>query len=1032
MLRRIIDFHLDHPGAVLLGVVMLVIAGLATVAEIPIDAFPDLTNNQVTVLSEAPGLASSDVDQLVTFPIESGMLGLPYAEEVRSTSKLGLSTVTVVFADSVEHYFARQLVTERLNQVRGRIPPGVEPSLGPAATVFGEVYRYTLEGGGHSLMDLKTLHDWDIKYQLRAVPGVADVSTWGGHTQRYEIVVDPVQLRAHGLTIRDVINRVPENNEDFGAGFLEHASEQHSVRGLGRVRTVRDLGAIVLSADHGTAVHLRDVAEIAVGAVPRQGAVSRDGKGETVAGTVITLKGQNSQAAIRHVTRVLDEVRETLPDGMSINPFYDQSDVIDETIRTVRDNLVQGGALVVAVLLLFLGNVRAALIVAAVIPLSMLVAAFGMRWLGVTANLMSLGAIDFGMVVDGAVIMVENQVRRLQLHARRGGALTARERARVVRAAAHEVSLPILVGVGIISAVYLPVLTLQGLEGRMYRPLAITVCAALLGSLALALTVLPTASRLMLGRSAKLGRGRYLERVRNVYRGVVNHALDHRGRVVVTALVLVGIALGSLGFIGTEFMPRLDEGSVLVQVLRIPAIALSESVDIGLEVERTLLRFPEVRGVVSQLGRPDLATEAMGIYESDVYIEMAPREEWTTATTKQELTRAMATELAKIPGTTYNFTQPMAMRLNEVVSGVEADVAVKVFGPDPRVLDRLADEVLRVVEHVPGAIDGQKQISSGTPEWQVAIDREALARFGLNVSDVRDMVQAAVGGRTVTEVIEGRRRFQVAVRLPETYRRDRDALGGILLTAPGGEQVPLGRVAQIRRASGLEVIHRENSERRIVVQCNVLGRDLGSFVGEARRRVRDAVDMPTGYYLAWSGQFEEQQRAMRQLALVVPGVLVIIFALLVVMFRSFKQSLLVLLIVPFATVGGIGALWLRDMPLNVSASIGFIAVFGVAVLDGLVMVSTTNGLLREGRPLREAVVEGAVTRLRPVLMTSLLASLGFLPMAIATSTGAEVQRPLATVVIGGLVSSTVLTLVLLPALFGWFLPKGAAMGGDRD
>ncbi|MDE0100773.1 MAG: CusA/CzcA family heavy metal efflux RND transporter [Bryobacterales bacterium] len=1023
MLRRIVDFHLDHPWAAVLELVVLVVGGVFAATRISIDAFPDLTNNQVTVLTEALGMGAPDVEQLVTFPIESAMLGLPDTQEVRSTSRLGLSMVTIVFADSVDVYFARQLVTERLNEVRGRIPQDIEPVLGPVATVFGEVFRYTVEGGGFSTLALKTLHDWDIKYQLRAVPGVADIATWGGHSQQFEIEVDLNRLRAHGLGLREVFERVRDNNEDFGAGFVEHASEQYTVRGLGRVRSVADLASIVLTAREGTAVYLRDVAEIKIGAKQRQGAVTRDAKGEVVSGTVIMLKGQNSKSTIERVKQALEGIRRSLPEGVRILPFYDQSEVIDGTIRTVRNNLIQGGALVIAVLLLFLGNVRAALIVASVIPLSMLAAFLGMRQFGITANLMSLGAIDFGMIVDGAVIMVENQVRHLHGRSDSGRALTKRQGMALVRSAAHEVSLPILVGVGIITAVYVPVLTLEGLEGRMYRPLALTVCAALLGALALTLAAVPTASRLLLAGGVRLGGEKYMERARAFYRGVVNHTLDHRGIVIVTALVLVGTALGSLAFIGTEFMPRLDEGSVLVQTLRIPSIALSESVDIGAEVEERLLRFPEVTRVVATLGRPDLATEAMGIYESDVYVNLKPRGEWTTADTKEGLTSAMADELSKIPGVVYNFTQPMAMRLDESISGVRADVAVKIFGSDASVLDRTADEVLRILGQVRGAADAQKQVSSGTPEWQVVVDREEAARYGLNVSDVRDVVQAAVRGKTVTEVIDGRRRIPVTVRLPEAYRTDSESLASILLTAPAGEQVPLGRVAEIRRASGPQVIDRENSERRIIVQCNVRGRDLGTFVSEARRRVEAAVSLPSGYYLDWSGQFEDQQRAMRQLAFVVPAVLAVIFCLLLLMFRSAKQSLLVLLIVPFATVGGIGALWLRGMNLNVSASIGFIAVFGVAVLDGLVMVSTMNALRGEGRPLREAVVEGAVTRLRPVLMTSVLASLGFLPMAIATSTGAEVQRPLATVVIGGLASSTILTLVLLPTLYGWFLPR---------
>ena len=1024
MLKRIIDYHLDHRWVVLIGLAVLLVAGLNALYQIPIDAFPDLTNNQVTVITEAPGMAPVEVEQLVTFPIESAMMGLPSTEEVRSISKLGLSIVTIVFADGVDNYFARQLVNERLNEARGRIPDGLEPALGPVATAFGEVYQYTLEGEGHSAMELKTLHDWEIKYQLRAVPGVADISTWGGYTRQYEIEVDPYQLRAHGLTLRDVFERVRDNNDNFGGGFVEHASEQYTVRGLGRVGSERDLGTIVLTAHEGTAVYLRDVAEVKVGHFPRQGAVTRDGKGETVSGTVIMLRGQNSKTVIERVKEALVEIRRSLPEGVNIVPFYDQSVVIDGTIRTVRNNLLQGGALVVAILFLFLGNFRAALLVAAVIPLSMLVAFIGMRWFGITANLMSLGAIDFGMIVDGAVIMIENHVRRLKGRSNPDVALTRDESVELVRSAAHQVSRPILTGVGIIIAVYVPILSLQGLEGRMYRPMAFTVCAALLGSLVLTLALLPAASRLLLGRRPKKSREPVMDRARAVYGRVVNLVLDHRALVVSGGFLLVAIPLGSLRFIGTEFMPRLDEGSVLVQVLRLPSISLSESVDIGLEAERTLLEFPEVTGTVGKTGRPDLATEAMGIYETDLYVDLKPREQWTTADTKEGLLEAMAAELSEIPGVVYNFTQPMAMRLDETISGVEADVAVKIFGSDERVLDRTADEVLRVIGQVRGAADAQKQVFSGAAEWQVVVDRDELARYGLNVSDVRDVVQAAVGGKGVTELIDGRRRFQVAVRLPESYRRDRDALGSILLAAPEGEQVPLDRVAEIRRASGPEVVHREDSQRRIVVQCNVRGRDMGSFVGEAQRRIQADVDLPTGYYITWGGQFENQQRAMQRLMLVLPAVLLVIFMLLYLTFRSAKQSFLVLLIVPFATVGGIAALWLREMNLNVSASIGFIAVFGVAVLDGLVMVSTTNSLLERGRPLRQAIVEGAVTRLRPVLMTSLVASLGFLPMALATSTGAEVQRPLATVVIGGLASSTILTLLLLPALYSWFLPKG--------
>ena len=1024
MLKRIIDYPLDHPWIVVFGLITLIAAGLQALRILPVDAFPDLTNNQVTVITEAPGLAPVEVEQLVTFPIESAMMGLPDTEEVRSISKFSLSIVTIVFADSVDTYFARQLVNERLIEARNRIPQGLEPQMGPVATAFGEVYQYTLEGEGYTAMELKTLHDWDVKYQLRAVPGVADVNTWGGFTQQFEIMVDPYRLQSHGLTLRDVFERVRDNNTNFGAGFVEHGSEQYAVRGLGRVADKHEIESIVLDAHRGIPIAIRDVAEVRIGSLPRQGAVTRDGEGERVSGMVIMLKGQNSKTVIERVKLALESMRASLPEGVRVAPFYDQSDVIDGTIRTVRDNLLKGGALVAVVLFLFLRQARAAIIVAAVIPLSMLVAFLGMQAFGISANLMSLGAVDFGMVVDGSVIMVENCIRRLRKR-RTDPSAAVRGRIEELRSAAHEVARPVLTGVAIIIAVYVPILTLQDLEGRMYRPMAVTVCSALLGSLAITLLVVPAASRLLL-RDVKETPEPFLDRIRSIYTRVMERLLNRPVQVVAPALLAVVAAIGSLGFIGTEFMPRLDEGSVLIQTFKLPSISLTESVHIGLDVERTLKQFPEVTSVVTKTGRPDLATEAMGIYESDVYVGLKPREEWTTAVTKEGLIEAMSRKLSRIPGVVYNFTQPMAMRLDETISGVKADVAVKIFGEDETILDRKADEVLRVLAQVPGAADVQKQIFSGAAEWQVHINRTELARYGLNVTDVQDLVQSAIAGKPVTELVEGRRRFPITVRLPEAYRGNRERLGELLLRAPDGEQVPLARVADIRPASGPEVVQREDSQRRIVVQSNVRGTDLGSFVAEARRRIEAEVQLPSGYFIRWGGQFENQQRAMNRLALVVPAVLAIIFFLLFSAFGSMRQSLLVLMIVPFATVGGIGALWLRGMNLNVSASIGFIAVFGVAILDGVVLVSTTNTLLQEGRELKQAVVQAASMRLRPVVMTSLVAALGFLPMATATSIGAEVQRPLATVVIGGLVSSTLLTLLLLPLMFPWFRGNSAA------
>jgi len=726
---------------------------------------------------------------------------------------------------------------------------------------------------------------------------------------------------------------------------------------------------------------------------------------------IIMLKGENGKNVIARVKAQLAEITKTLPSGVLLKPFYDQSEVIDRTIHTVTKNLVEGGLLVIVILFLFLGNVRGALIVAAVIPISMLVSFLGMAVFGVSANLMSLGAIDFGLIVDGAVVMMENFVRRLH---RREEAFSPQEE---IRSAAHEVARPIVFGIAIIVAVYLPIFTLQGLEGRMFRPMAITVCSAILGSLIVALTVVPAAASMVFRKPLAPHRERWFGKLRERYVSLVRWVLGHRAATIGVAAAVVVVAVGSLYFIGTEFMPRLDEGSILIETRKLPSISLTESAALSTEVEKILKTFPEVEGIVTKLGRPDLATEAMGIYQGDVYVRLKPREEWKTGRDKEQLIDAMSHALAKLPGVTYNFTQPMAMRLDEVVSGVKADVAVKIFGDDERILDQKADEVLGALARVPGAADVQKEVFAGAAEWQIDVNRAELARYGLNISDVRDAVDAVVGGHAVGEIIDGQKRFEIVVKLPESFRENREALGSVQLNAPGGELVTLDQVARVRQLSGPEIVQREDGQRRIVVQSNVRGRDLGSFVAEARQRIEGRVTLPPGYYFRWGGQFENQQRAMARLALVVPAAILIIFALLFSTFDSVKQALLILLNVPFACVGGIAALWIRGLNLNLSAAVGFIALFGVAVLNGVVLVSYINRLVEKGMPMNDAVATGAGVRLRPVLMTALVASLGFVPMAIATSAGAEVQRPLATVVIGGLITSTLLTLVVLPALY---------------
>jgi cobalt-zinc-cadmium resistance protein CzcA len=1018
MLQRIIDFHLRNRWLVLLGVLLVAAFGVWVMVNIPVDAFPDLTNNQVVVVTECPAMAPSEVEQLVTFPIESALMGIPRTQGIRSISKLGLSMVTLIFDDDVNTWFARQLVNERLQEVRGRLPQGLDPVLGPMATAFGEVYQYTVEGEGYTPMELKTIHDWQIRFALRTVPGVNEVNSWGGETKQYAVVVDPVKLQRYGLDLRTIFERVRDNNTNFGGGFIEHAMEQYTVRGLGRVDSIGDLERIVVLARSGTPVLLRDVAEIRLMPMPRQGATLRDGKGETVSGMAIMLKGENGRRVIERVKAKLASIR--LPEGVRIVPFYDQSTVIDGTIRTVSRALLEGGGLVILILVLFLGNLRAALIVAAVIPLSMLFGFMGMAVFGVTANLMSLGAIDFGMIVDGSVVMMENAVRRLRRSDCGEDRTACLER---IRVAAHEVARPIVFAVAIIIAVYMPVFFLEGLEGRMFRPMAITVCSALLGSLILALTVVPAAASVHLRPGMKTHSERWMEWLRARYLALLERALRRRAWMVGGSLAVLAAAVASVFFIGTEFIARLDEGSILIETRKMPGISLTDSVQISNRVERIILTFPEVSGVVTRIGRPDVATEAMGINQGDVYVLLKPREEWTRFRRKEELIDALAKALEVVPGVSYNFTQPMAMRLDETISGIKADVAVKIFGEDPRVLEQLAERALRVISTVPGAADEQMEIVSGVAELRVEIDRDALARYGLNVSDVQDMMDAAIGGRTVSELIEGQRRFAIVVRLPESYRENDESIRGLILNAPGGERVRLGQVARVSMARGPEVISRENGQRRIVVQCNVRGRDLGSFVAEAEQRLNEAIRLPAGYSIDWGGQFENQRRAMRRLMIVVPASILIIFGLLFFTFSSARQALLILTNVPFAFIGGIAALWIRGLNLNISAAIGFIALFGVAVLNGIVLVSSINRLRQFGLPMEQALLTGAGIRLRPVLMTALVASFGFLPMATATTTGAEVQRPLASVVIGGLASSTFLTLFLLPLMYPWFSPK---------
>lgn len=1017
VVERFVALGLRQRLFVLLCLVALIVTGVFAYRDLPVEAFPDLTNNQVVVITEARGLSSTEVEQRVTYPIETALMGVPGTEEVRSISKFELSMVTVVFNDTVAVYMARQLVNERLLEARSRIPSGLAPTLGPVATAFGEIYQYLVEGDAIDPMERKTIHDWDLRTRLRSVPGVSEINSWGGLTKQFQIVVDPRQLDRYGLSLRQVYAAVEANNASFSGGFIEHRSERYTVRGVGLATNEDDLKHIVVASAEGVPVLVGDVAAVELGAMPRQGAVTRDGKGETIAGMVIMLKGESGKVVAERVKNRMAEIASSLPQGLSLLPFYDQTEVIDRTSATVKKNLIEGSLLVVVVLFVFLRNVRAALITAVIIPLSMLVGFIGMKLFGVSANLMSLGAIDFGLLVDGAVVMIENFVRRG--HETDHGPPDESAHHRTIRRAteaATEVARPILFGVLIIIAVYIPIFALEGLEGKMFKPMAITVCSALLGSLMLSLTAVPVFASYVL-KPHHEHEEVWFAALRYRYGRHLHDAMNHKSRTLAVALLAVSAALASVPFLGTEFMPKLDEGSILIETRKLPSVSLQESVELSTQVETVVKAFPEVKTVVTKIGRPDVATEAMSIFQGDVYVILHPVETWTSGRTKEALIDALAMELEKVPGLAFNFTQPMAMRLDEVVSGVKADVAVKVFGPDATALERLGEQVRQVLDRVPGNADLQVEALSGSTQIQLDIDRARIARYGLNVDDVREVVETAVGGMEASEVLDGARRFPVVLRYPAEQRRDATAIASLMLTGPAGERVPLSSIATVREIQGPEAINHEMAERRLVVQTNVRGRDMGGFVAEAQRMVSDKVQLPAGYHIAWGGQFENQQRAMRRLMFVIPLSLVIIFLLLFATFGKVRQAGLVIMNVPFALVGGIAALWLRQLNLNLSASVGFIALFGVAVLNGVVLVSAVNKLREDGAGLRHAIISGASTRLKPVLMTATVAMFGFFPMALSHGAGAEISRPLATVVIGGIITSTLLTLIVLPTLY---------------
>ncbi len=1015
-----------HKLPICLFFFLAVIGGNQALTRLPIDAFPDLANNQVQILTDAPGMAPLEVEQLVTIPIESIMNGLHGVTQVRSMSKFGLSVVSVVFHDNIDTYFARQLVFERLQSARARLPKGIEPQLGPVATAMGEIYHYVVEGKSYSSTDLKTLQDWDVKYQLRSVPGVADVNTFGGNTQEYVVSIFPVKLQQYGLTLQDVFDALEKNNNNFGAGVINHDAEQYTVRGVGRVRNIADIENIVVKSRNGVPIYVRSIANVGVGTALRQGAATKDGMGEVVTGIVMMLKGENSRDVIERVKERIEQIKKTLPEGVTLRPFYDQSVLVDQTIHTVATNLVEGGALVILVLLVMLGNLRAALIVAVAIPISMMFSFMGMKEMGITANIMSLGAVDFGMIVDGSIVMVENSLRRL--------AHNDDEQIsnfQIIQDSIREMARPILFGVLIITVVYMPVLALEGMEYKMFSPMVFTVCFALLGSLLVAMTLTPVLCSLLLRGKVREWESFIIKATKAPYLASLEWCLKHRLITVIVALVLLSATVISLPFLGVEFVPRLEEGNIIIETRNLPSISLPEAVKVSTNIERAIKNVPEITTVVCRTGRPDLATDPMGVYQTDVYVMLKPRERWRSGMTKEKLVDELRQLLAEqVPGANFNFTQLIAMRVDELVSGVRSDVAVKIFGDDLDVLTEKAAEVEKVLQTVKGQTDLQVEKLTGSGQLLITPDRERMARYGVNISDIQDVVQTAVMGVAVSEVLEGRRRFELRVKFPEGSNIDPQAVQNLLVQNSAGKRLPLAQVATVELNEGVDVINREFAQRRIVVQCNVRNRDIGTFVKEAQDKLA-SFKLPPGYYIQWSGQFENQQRAMKKLTFVVPLSILIIFFLLTATFASIKDALLVLLNVPFALIGGVVALWIRGMYLSVPASIGFIALFGVAVLNGLVLISYINKLIGDGVVPKAAIRQACEVRLRPVLMTAMVAALGFLPMSLSTGSGAEVQKPLATVVIGGIVTSTILTLLVLPVLYSW-LAKVPKLAGKME
>jgi len=1051
MLERFLHFSIKHRVFVILATVAMAVLGAYNFQVLPIDAVPDITNIQVQINTEVGGFTPLEVEKLITFPIETAIAGTPKLSYTRSISRYGLSQVTVVFEDGTDIYFARQLINARLQEVKGNLPASADPIMGPISTGLGEIFMWTVnqvegfkkpDGSPYSPTELRTIQDWIIRPQLRNMPGVADVNSIGGFTKQYHVAPNPEKLIAYGLTFRNVMEALMKNNANMGAGYIEHSGEQYLIRTPGKVIELEDIRRIIIGSHRGVPIYIKDVAEVTLGKELRTGAATQDGN-EVVLGTVFMLKGENSRTVSLRVAEKMKEINRTLPEGVVAKTVYDRTELVNATLGTVKKNLIEGALLVIVVLFLLLGNIRAAIVTALVIPLSMLFAVTGMVNNRISGNLLSLGAIDFGIIVDGAVIIMENCSRRLAEEQKKLGRILDRdERFGIVAYATQEVSRPSIFGGFIIMIVYLPILTLTGIEGKMFQPMAFTVLAALTGAMILSITFIPAAVAQFSSGNISEKENPLLNWIRNIYEPLLNFSLNNRPTVIAFAGVLVVLSLLLSTRMGSEFLPTLDERDLAIHALRVPGTSLSQAVKMQGTLEKKIKELPEVNFVFAKIGTADIATDPMPPSVAAVFAIIKPRSEWPDPDRpKSDFIKELEQKMTQVPGNKYEIIQPIEMRFNELIAGVRSDIAVKVFGDDLETLVSVAKKIEKVLSGIPGASDVGVEQVTGLPVLTLELDRELMARLGINISDVQDVVAIAIGGKSAGKVFEGDRQFDLIVRLPEDIRTNMERLKRIPIALPtslsdqleglslkklagsGGQNlnyIPLSAVAKFSVIKGPNQISRENGKRRIVVTTNVRDRDLGSFVQEAQKAIEEKVSLDPGYWITWGGQFEHLISAAQRLWIVVPIALLLIFLMLFAAFGSVKNSLLVFSGIPLALTGGFFSLWIRGIPLSISAAIGFIALSGVAVLNGLVMISFIGELPEKGLALDAAIRQGSLTRLRPVLMTALVASLGFVPMALATGTGAEVQRPLATVVIGGILSSTALTLLVLPALYRVF------------